>query len=1158
MAAQEITRKMFPDVTLIQQRVAAATKMNPAMPELAEFLDELQVTATPMDSYSLPANVTRRLPESYFKKRTLTLFCSEAQDMDALIRELRDCEDIVFTNQVTRISAASPGGRKTPVMVVRPYDRPDADLSADERFVETVRPKEQLMFDQTPHPGLKVLSGGSALGNKIVRKPRLKSLPAPGGPVHTEVWAFVSLRPMENTDWDRHVALHDLFVPVWANLEKGTAISVVVDGILYTDEVAIGSSIPDNQMVRIYGEVSGQVKGCRRLTILNALVDYRPPYVDLLLTDASSVVAHGLSLGVDMFRLVEVCSGVACSSTGLCEAGFKHVASVEWSLPLVRMHQQCHPDVPVLHLDLTSPNCAQSVLSVVDPPFTMMAGISCQPYSTAGSQGGSNDSRSSTLPAALRFGHLCQCPLMIIECVCPAQSNKFVQAHLRALESLLGYRVTDFTLRLEDNWVSKRMRWWVVAVHPCFAPVCVPEWPHHPHLCIRDVMPFIRTWPDEVMQELLLDDEETRQFTLDGSHMRRYLVQLSGKLPTSLHSWGSQSKACPCLCRSAGFSDHLILQRGVFGQVLPGPVTSGPPKYRHFHPSELCLLNAMLPLPGLSMTPSDLRLGLCAVGQLASPLQSLWVGANVACQLQYALGLPTVDPSSLLQSFKVKLFSHAKDLFTTVVPSSPVGSMVQVVFPYQTKLAFTVPAAATLRELRSAESALNQVDCPSCRTDEASGRTLDDDDTIRGLSIRADFTRVASGPCLESGRSDSSGVPEPSPEPMSASVLSNHADVADPSHDVDRVSWSVRPDPLAGLTHLQGPMLAALVPPLLPDVHQIQIMRQETAGVDSRLLILHNQGSAMADDELILHVRACVKLSDRTDVHMIDPVLAVSWLRVGTVDQVRAWFDSVSPCGCAVSVVPVNEHWIPVVWTRGQRHVSVSFWEVDGTDVDGLNPLHGLLAQAWNMAGFVVTCTPRTFAKTHCGAAAFAFLAHVFLDKPLPQDHAAVMSLHGDLQESFATAIMDLTVVPRPWCWGLGVPDTLGLVSSLLQLHGVPLAQSPQRAKSIVQSLGKTAVTGAVTGSTPWRSLKALANQQTPPLQLVLPDEQQQKTMQKPAKAKKKSPAERNVMPSRPRELDPAKIQLESGAFCTGQDEPLPQLDFSRLGPLVSGVALAS
>jgi len=89
MAAQEITRRMFPDVTLIQQRVAAASKMNPAVPELAEFLEELQVTATPMDSYSLPANVTRRLPESYFKKKSLTLFCSEAKDMDDLIVNVR-------------------------------------------------------------------------------------------------------------------------------------------------------------------------------------------------------------------------------------------------------------------------------------------------------------------------------------------------------------------------------------------------------------------------------------------------------------------------------------------------------------------------------------------------------------------------------------------------------------------------------------------------------------------------------------------------------------------------------------------------------------------------------------------------------------------------------------------------------------------------------------------------------------------------------------------------------------------------------------------------------------------------------------------------------------------------------------------------------------
>ena len=334
-------------------------------------------------------------------------------------------------------------------------------------------------------------------------------------------------------------------------------------------------------------------------------------------------------------------------------------------------------------------------------------------------------------------------------------------------------------------------------------------------------------------------------------------------------------------------------------------------------------------------------------------------------------------------------------------------------------------------------------------------------------------------------------------------------------------------------------------------------MRQEHASVDNRLLILHNQGPAMADDELLLHVHACIKLSGRKDVHMIDPVLAASWLRAGTVAQVRTWLTSVDSCCCAVAVVPFSDHWIPVVWTRGQRSVSVSIWEVDGVDLDGLNPLHGLICQAWNSSGFAVTCTRRTFGLTHCGAAAFAFLSHVLLDKPLPVDFDAIVALHGDLQESFAAAIMDLTVVPRPWCWGLGVPDTLSLVASLLQLHGVPLEQSAQRAKLVVQSLGRGAVTTAVTGGTPWKSLKALANLQSPPVQLVLPDEQQQKVIQKNPKPKK-SANQRSTLPARPRELDPAKIQLDHGSFCTGSDDPVGQADFAQIGPLVSGVALTT
>ena len=983
----------------------------------------------------------------------------------------------------------------------------------------------------------------------------LKSLPVLGWWCQLNFERVGTLFAMDHTEWDKHVDVHDLFCPQWRQLERGTPVSVVVDGALFTTEMVIGVTLPDLQKVRIFGDVSSQVRGCRRLSVFSALVDFRPPFVDLLLTDASTVVAHGLGPMSDLFRLVELCAGVACSSVGFTAAGFKHVASVEWSQPLSRLHEACHPGVPVLNADVTDANCAQSILQLVDPPFSLMSGISCQPYSTGGSQGGSEDARASTLPATLKIGHLCQCPLIFIECVSPAQSNKFVQSHLRALENQLGYKVSDLTLRLEDNWAAKRMRWWVVAVHPCFGPVTVPAWPCHPHMSIRDIMPYVKQWPEDVMQELMLDEEEIRQFTLDGSHMRRYLVQMAGKLPTCLHSWGRQSKACPCLCRSSGFSDHLILQRGIFGQVLPVPVTQGSPRYRHFHPAELSLLNALPPLPGLLHAPGDLRLGLCAVGQLASPLQALWIGSNVACQLQHVMGMPTIDPTNAMQGFKGVLLNKAKELFLDVAPSVPVGSMVQVVFPDDTRFALHVPATATLRDLRSAELALNQHDCPVSWTDEASGRLLNDDDCIRGLSIRACFTRVASGLCPMSSRSD---VPEPLPEPAVAGGPDCPASGSSVP-DVEMVPWSAKPDPLVGLLHLQGPLLASLVPPLIPDCHQIQIMRKEHAGVDNRLMILSNQGSAMADDEILLHVGACIKLAGKADVCLLDPVLAVSWLRVGSPSQVRAWLDFSPDCLRVVSVVPLHDHWIPVVWTRGQRHVSVSIWEHDRTEIDGLNALHGLFCQAWQLEGVSVTCTRRTFAQSHCGAAAFAYLSHVLLGKPLPSDQAAVERLHKDLQESFAVAIMDLTVVPRPWCWGLGVPDVFGLVANLLQLHGVPLAQSNQRAKLIVQSLGKSEVTAAVTGGSPWKSLKSLANLHTPPVQLVLPDEQQERVNQKPpSKPRKKTGGERPAMPVRPRELDPSKIQLDHGAFCVGNDEPVDQLDFALLGPLSSGVALAS
>ena len=343
--------------------------------------------------------------------------------------------------------------------------------------------------------------------------------------------------------WDKHVDATNLFIPNWFATERGTKISVVVDCLTHTPELILAASVPDGQKIRLIGAIDGGVQGCRRMSVFGAVLDFprdMPGVVDLLLTDSTSVFAHGLRPVKEMVRLVELCAGAACSSVGLSSAGFSHVASVEWRAPFVQLHRSLHPGVPVIEGDINDPECIRDLMKQVDPPFCLMSGIACQPYSSGGSQSGSEDVRSNTLPATLKACYLCQSPLLIIECVTQARTNNFVKAQVQMLETL-GYTLTEVSLKLEDQWVARRYRWWLVAAHASLGPISIPSWPLSPKLHVRDLMPFVKQWPDDVMHELMLTQHEIQQFTLDGSALRKYVTQLDGKLPTCLHADNSSS-----------------------------------------------------------------------------------------------------------------------------------------------------------------------------------------------------------------------------------------------------------------------------------------------------------------------------------------------------------------------------------------------------------------------------------------------------------------------------------------------------------------------------------------------------------------------------------------------------------------------------------------
>ena len=992
-----------------------------------------------------------------------------------------------------------------------------------------------------------------------------------------------------DTEWDQMVAMHNLFNPHWDEVKTGDVVSVVADCELHSNKMMVGLSVPDNRKLRIFGDVNFQVKGCRRLTLLDVTVDKVSDCVNLLMTDASVTVAHGLHPVTAAVRLVELCSGIACSGVGLSEVGFQHVASVEWMPPLARLHESCHPGVPVLAQDITAPSFAKVLLQNVDPPFSIMSGFSCQPYSTGGAQGGSSDDRSSTLPASIRTCFLCQCPIMFLECVAPARCNKFVQAHLRHLESQLGYHVSQITLRLEDVWASRRFRWWVVATHPSLGPVALPEWPKSPSLTVRDIMPALKTWDPKVSQLLELTSVEQEKFMLDGSHMRKYLVQKDGKLPTCLHSWGSQATSCPCGCRSC-FSDALIHQRGIYAQLIQLPVVDGLVKYRHLHPVELGLLNGFIPPAAwLAEDHPDLRLRLCAVGQLASPLQALWVGGCAIQHLHQVFGLPPINPIELLGEYRRKLFQVAKDLFHDVPQSLTSSNMVEVRHVDDTVTRVQVSAQATLAHLCQTEFDLTQ-SSEGKWCDAHTHAALAMTELVAGRSIRVlphDFD-----PGSESA---SAVVPlslddellaelplefpaEASPKLASdASVVSGDdrapaaAPPVDPSLPAGLVepkvvpagvplfpAASVAPDVLFDLKNLNGAQLSALVPPLVRDLPSCRHMRQAVVSNVARLNVLHRQRSAMGDDEINLHIQACIAIAADPHTQYLDPLLATTWLKVGTHAMVADWLAQFPEVTRIVTVVHLQDHWVPIIWSKGLTDVRVSLWEHEEVQLEQLCPLHGLLSAAWGCSMFVLACNRRSYCRDYCGTAAVAFLAHQLIDAELPPTEAAVQRWHTSLRNSFAEAVHNMVEVPKPWMWGMGMPDVVALTASLLQVHGVPPAQTQARAKLVIQSLGKTEVQKAVTGVAPWKSLKALANLQSPPLQLVLPDEVAQKGMMKHSAKSAAQAKPRKPLPARPVDLDPAKLLLDAGAFCCGEDQPLNQIPFGSLGPLARGVALAS
>ena len=903
-----------------------------------------------------------------------------------------------------------------------------------------------------------------------------------------------------------------------------------------------------------------------------------------------------------LFSVIETCSGMGVASYGLEKAGFKVVAANDISGPLIASYAVLHPEAVTVHGDIACLKTLSDLHAAAPAAAVLAAGFSCQPFSAGGRQLGGLDSRSSTLTAVLRAAILLRKPLVILECVASARSNRFVRAQVESFCAQCGYRIAERILKLEDIWVSKRERWWAVLSVVSLGPLQLDGFVSMPHpSCVVDLMPIPLPLLDEEYDQLVVAHEEHRVL-LKYCDPRAMVLPTRTKCPTALHSWGSQVMPCPCGCRPTGFSDHTLSSRGIYGVFLPAEGShviddDDFQRIRHLHPSELAALTGC-PIP--NEWPSSLRLALCGLGQQASPLQAVWIAGQVHSMLDRFMGVsPRFDFHRALRDLMGLVAEQSSVLFveSSISSMSPIddpetpqiqcgGESLGLVDPLSWvsrqhvggPMAFTLHFDETQKQevvavshpevtvgnLRAAEVHINPLidlwDVIDCSSGEILGndalvarrsllvRQVQRDKSIHALASSHDVEMddVPDAVCKDGdfGGCISPTLPFPSPGEACASDLSS----------------VVAFDPLLSLSTTQ---LLEVAPPHFDNAQVLHALRLQTMPVSTRKSLLTNQDSLWADDEIKWHLEDMISKSSQTGWVLLDPLLASIALTKRMATVIVPWFnekgDGVTGI---VSCVQVAGHWIPLVWTWNASQLVCRSWDIQRQSPLNMSALHEAIALAVGARTWSTHVVHRNFAAGDlCGVCAVRFVDSVLRGKMLPDSRQEACVLHVKGRELFCSYLGSHDVCPRPWVWGGGLDPHAHqrLVDVLLQ-HGVPDDMVESRITLMVQALGLGPLQKVVVATSPWRGLKSLANQARPPFQLVLGSELADavKTKAKQGGQQKKKKGSGKGSAQAPPPLDPAKLKIEPGFFTHADGTPLRVISPSQIGPFAEGVALVS
>eukprot|EP00435_Cladocopium_sp_Y103_P044798 s2183_g12.t1 len=372
----------------------------------------------------------------------------------------------------------------------------------------------------------------------------------------------------------------------------------------------------------------------------------------LLGSDSETAVFPNYQLhSFDKIAIYDVCSGMGGFTLGSSPLDIETVAFLD-SNALACATLRANFQVPVIHGSVADVACLKELHELKPASFVQLtAGFPCQPFSRQGDGLGLQDLRGAVLPAVLRCAWLLQVHALLLECVDNVLNFVDIQQLLDAFAEHANMHISKLVFDLFDRWPVRRKRFWCHMLMDSFPKCSIQGWPRDPSFAsLGQVMPFDALWTEEHELDLLWDAHEQATYfdPAFGNDVR--VLTPDQHAPTMLHSWANVLRSCPCGCRLGPLSMHRLHQGGARGF---GILSTRFHQVRHFHPEEAALL-CTVPLD--FHFPGSPRTALCLLGQIAAPLQVLWLQAQLLSHLQeHFWFFSCIDPMHQLRLHTLEL-----------------------------------------------------------------------------------------------------------------------------------------------------------------------------------------------------------------------------------------------------------------------------------------------------------------------------------------------------------------------------------------------------------------------------------------------------------------------------------------------------------------------